>query len=179
MYYSRGNYEAFARPLKPEGVERKTAHIIGGGLAGLATAVFLIRDGQMSGKKITIYEETNILGGACDGIEDPQKKFIFRGGREMEDHFECLWDLFKSIPSIKDKKISVLDSFYWLNKTDPNSALVRSTKNRGSEIADDGKFHLSKKSIKELTKLFLIDEDSLEDKKINEVLGKKFFESNF
>jgi oleate hydratase len=56
---------------------------------------------------------------------------------------------------------------------------VRSTKNRGSEIADDGKFHLSKKSIKELTKLFLIDEDSLEDKKINEVLGKKFFESNF
>jgi oleate hydratase len=112
MYYSRGNYEAFARPLKPEGVERKTAHIIGGVLAGLATAVFLIRDGQMDGKKITVYEETDILGGACDGIEDPQKKFIFRGGREMEDHFECLWDLFKSIPSIKDKNITVLDSFY-------------------------------------------------------------------
>ena len=25
MYYSSGNYEAFARPRKPEGVESKTA----------------------------------------------------------------------------------------------------------------------------------------------------------
>ena len=26
MYYSSGNYEAFARPEKPEGVERKSAY---------------------------------------------------------------------------------------------------------------------------------------------------------
>ncbi|GHU26993.1 hypothetical protein FACS1894152_2790 [Bacilli bacterium] len=90
MYYSRGNYEAFASPIKPKGVDKKKAHIIGGGLAGLATAFFLIRDGQMDGKNITVYEETKILGGACDGIRDPRQQFIFRGGREMEDHFECL-----------------------------------------------------------------------------------------
>ena len=29
MYYSSGNYEAFARPRKPEGVDRKSAYIIG------------------------------------------------------------------------------------------------------------------------------------------------------
>ena len=29
MYYSSGNYEAFARPRKPEGVDNKSAHIIG------------------------------------------------------------------------------------------------------------------------------------------------------
>ena len=34
MYYSSGNYEAFARPEKPEGVERKSAYIVGSGLAG-------------------------------------------------------------------------------------------------------------------------------------------------
>ena len=28
MYYSSGNYEAFARPKKPEGVERKSAYIV-------------------------------------------------------------------------------------------------------------------------------------------------------
>ena len=33
MYYSSGNYEAFARPRKPEGVDRKSAYIIGSGLA--------------------------------------------------------------------------------------------------------------------------------------------------
>lgn len=45
MYYSSGNYEAFARPLKPEGIEDKAAWIVGSGLAGLSTAAFLIRDG--------------------------------------------------------------------------------------------------------------------------------------
>ena len=47
MYYSNGNYEAFARPKKPAGVDKKHAYIIGGGLAGLSAAVFLIRDAQM------------------------------------------------------------------------------------------------------------------------------------
>ena len=29
-----------------------------------------------------------------------------RGGREMENHFECLWDLFRSIPSLEvDKRV--------------------------------------------------------------------------
>ena len=34
MYYSNGNYEAFARPEKPEGVDRKSAYLVGGGLWG-------------------------------------------------------------------------------------------------------------------------------------------------
>ena len=29
MYYSSGNYEAFARPEKPEGVDHKSAYLIG------------------------------------------------------------------------------------------------------------------------------------------------------
>ncbi|MGC3161678.1 oleate hydratase, partial [Enterococcus faecalis] len=47
MRYTNGNYEAFARPRNPKGVDDKSAYIVGGRLAGLATAVFLIRDGQM------------------------------------------------------------------------------------------------------------------------------------
>lgn len=38
MYYSAGTYEAFARPEKPEGADRKSAYIIGTGLAGLSAA---------------------------------------------------------------------------------------------------------------------------------------------
>ena len=34
MYYSSGNYEAFAHPKKPEGVDHKSAYIIGSGLVG-------------------------------------------------------------------------------------------------------------------------------------------------
>ena len=34
MHYSSGNYEAFVRPRKPEGADRKTAWFVGSGLAG-------------------------------------------------------------------------------------------------------------------------------------------------
>ena len=44
MYYSNGNYEAFARPEMPVGVDNKSAYIVGSGLAGLAAACFLVRD---------------------------------------------------------------------------------------------------------------------------------------
>ena len=32
IYYSSGNYEAFARPEKPEGVDEKNAYLVGSGL---------------------------------------------------------------------------------------------------------------------------------------------------
>jgi oleate hydratase len=73
MYYSSGNYEAFARPRKPSGVDEKSAYLVGAGLASLAAAAFLIRDGQMDGSRITILEAAKLPGGALDGIEDPQK----------------------------------------------------------------------------------------------------------
>ena len=43
MYYSSGNYEAFATPKKPEGIENKSAYVVGTGLAGLAAACFSAR----------------------------------------------------------------------------------------------------------------------------------------
>lgn len=55
MYYASGNYEAFARPRKPEGVESKTAYIIGTGLAALTAACYLVRNGQMSGDRIHVW----------------------------------------------------------------------------------------------------------------------------
>ena len=131
--YTNGNYEAFARPEKPEGVDEKNAYIVGSGLASLAAACFLVRDGQMEGSHIHILEAMDIAGGACDGIYDSTRGYIMRGGREMENHFECLWDLFHSIPSIETPDVSVLDEYYWLNKHDPNYSLCRATVNRGED----------------------------------------------
>ena len=50
MYYSSGNYEAFARPKKPEGIDKKSAYIVGSGLAALTAACYLVRDAQMKGE---------------------------------------------------------------------------------------------------------------------------------
>ncbi|WP_137726243.1 oleate hydratase [Prescottella subtropica] len=179
MYYSSGNYEAFARPRKPEGVDDKTAWFVGAGLASLAGAAFMIRDGRMAGSNITVLERLRLPGGALDGIKEPEKGFVIRGGREMEDHFECLWDLFRSVPSIEVDDASVLDEFYWLNKDDPNYSLQRVTEKRGEDAHTDFEFDLSSKAQKDIMKIFLTPRSELEGKRIDEVFGKEFLESNF
>ncbi len=179
MYYSKGNYESLARPEKPQGVERKSAYLIGSGLASLAAAAFLIRDGQMDGKRIHILEKDPIAGGACDGYEYDNTGFVIRGGREVDNRYECLWDLFHSIPSLEEEGASVLDEFYWLNKHDPNSSLTRATVNRGEDAHTDGKFALSNEGMQEIMKLFFTPNEALYNKRISEIFSDEVLDSNF
>ncbi|MFC9662371.1 oleate hydratase [Nocardia sp. NPDC127606] len=179
MYYSSGNYEAFARPRKPEGVDGKSAWFVGAGLASLSGAAFLIRDGQLAADKITVLERLALPGGALDGIREPKKGFVIRGGREMENHFECLWDLYRSVPSMEIEGASVLDEFYWLNKDDPNFSLQRATVKRGQDAHTDGLFTLTDRAQKDIVKVFLATREQMENKRIDEVFGPDFLASNF
>lgn len=179
MYYSSGNYEAFAHPRKPKDADKKSAYIIGTGLAGLTAAFYLVRDGQISGDRIHVLEKIDIAGGSCDGRKDVTKGFYMRGGREMDNHFEVMWDVFKDVPSIETEGVTVLDEYYWLNKEDPNYSLCRASQNRGESAHTDGKFTLDKKSAMALSKLFITSEDELENKKISDVLPDEFWDTNF
>ena len=76
MYYSSGNYEAFARPKKPEGVDHKSAYIIGSGLGALAAACYLVRDGQMKGEMIHVLEK------------DPDAKLTLVGDGSLHDELQ-------------------------------------------------------------------------------------------
>ncbi len=179
MYYSSGNYEAFARPKKPSGADNKSAYIVGSGLAALAAACFLIRDGQVSGERIHILEKGNLPGGACDGYLYDDVGYVMRGGREMDNHFECMWDLFRSIPSIETPDVSVLDEYYWLNKADPNYSLMRATVDRGKDAHTDKKFNLSDKATMEIMRLFFTPDCELYDKKITDYFSDEVLSSNF
>lgn len=179
MYYSSGTYEAFAPPEKPEGVEKKSAYIIGTGLAGLTAAFYLVRDGQMPGNHIHLLEKLELAGGSCDGYKDVHKGFYMRGGREMDNHFEIMWDVFRDVPSIETPNVSVLDEYYWLNKHDPNYSLCRATVNKGEDAHTDKLFKLDKDSAMALSQLFITPEANLEDKKISDVLPESFWETNF
>ena len=179
MYYSSGNYEAFARPKKPVDVDKKSAYIVGSGLAALSAACFLVRDGQMKGKNIHILEKDTIPGGACDGYLYDGLGYVMRGGREMDNHFECMWDLFHSIPSIETEGVSVLDEYYWLNKEDPNYSLMRATMNRGEDAHTDRKFSISDKGAMEIMKLFFTPDEDLYDKKITDYFSDEVLNSNF
>ena len=179
MYYSSGNYEAFSIPKKPEGVDAKSAYLIGSGLAALSAACFLVRDGQMKGEHVHILEKDPIPGGACDGYKYQDIGYVMRGGREMDNHFECMWDLFRSIPSIEDENYTVLDEYYWLNKADPNYSLCRATVNRGQDAHTDGKFGLSDKGAMEILQLFMTPDEKLYDKKITDFFDDEVLNTNF
>ena len=179
MYYSSGNYEAFARPQKPQGVDEKSAYLIGSGLAALAAACYLVRDGQMAGERIHILEKDPIPGGACDGYQYTDIGYVMRGGREMDNHFECMWDLFRSIPSIETEGVSVLDEYYWLNKADPNYSLCRATEKQGQDAHTDKKFGLSDKAAMEIMKLFFTPDEELYNKRIDEIFDHEVLDSNF
>lgn len=179
MYYSSGNYEAFARPVKPEGVDSKSAYIIGSGLAALTAACYLVRDGQMKGEHIHVLEKDALPGGACDGYKFENVGYVMRGGREMDNHFEVMWDLFRSIPSIETEDTSVLDEYYWLNKADPNYSLCRATVNHGEDAQTDGKFDISDQGAMEIMKLFFTPDEALADKRITDVFDSEVLKSNF
>ena len=179
MYYSAGNYEAFATPQKPANVDGKSAYIVGSGLAALSAACYLVRDAQMKGEHVHILEKDPIPGGACDGYHYENLGYVMRGGREMDNHFECMWDLFRSIPSIEDENHTVLDEYYWLNKADPNYSLCRATRNRGEDAHTDGKFGLSDKAAMEIMRLFMTPDEGLYDKKITDFFDDEVLNSNF
>jgi oleate hydratase len=179
MYYSSGNYEAFARPVKPEGVDHKSAYIVGSGLGALAAACFLVRDGQMKSEHVHVLEKDPIPGGACDGYLYENLGYVMRGGREMDNHFECMWDLFRSIPSIETEGVSVLDEYYWLNKKDPNYSLMRATVNCGEDAHTDKKFGLSDKGAMEIMHLFFTPDEELYDKRIDQYFSEEVLNSNF
>ena len=49
------------------GEEAPKAYLVGGGIASMAAAAFLIHDGDVLGRDITILEESDVIGGSLDG----------------------------------------------------------------------------------------------------------------
>lgn len=132
----------------------------------------------MDGQRIHIFEELPLSGGSLDGVKRPDIGFVTRGGREMENHFECMWDMYRSIPSLEVPDASYLDEFYWLDKDDPNSSNCRLIHKQGNRLESDGDFTLGTHS-KELVKLVMETEESLGAKTIEEVFSKEFLKVIF
>jgi oleate hydratase len=171
-----GNYQK-NHPRKPSGIENKKAYLVGGGIGSLAAAYYLITDGHMKGENITILEMKDIAGGALDGAGNAEEGYVIRGGREMEAHYECTWDMFSQIPSIKNPELSVLDEFRVINQFDPNESVCRVLHNQG-ERADSSTLGLSEKHVKQISKLFLATEKDLGRLTVEQFFDPSFLETN-
>lgn len=113
-----------------------------------------------------------------DGEGMAEKGYTARGGREIEEHFECFMELYSFIPSLTDKNKSVLDEFRQFNIEEPIESHCRLVQNQGKK-ADFSSLGLSKKNAMELAKLHMLTEEALGATTIGEYFEPSFFETNF
>ncbi len=152
-------------------------YLVGGGIASLASATYLIKDAGVSGENIHILEQDEILGGALDGAGDPEKGYIIRGGRMHEEHFVCYWDLLSNIPSYDDPNVSVKDESFEFSSRFVAHAQARLLKD-GKKM-DLTSFGLSLKDQADLMRLTFASEKSLNNIRIDEWFKTEFFETNY
>ncbi|WP_414040126.1 oleate hydratase [Acidithiobacillus sp. M4-SHS-6] len=173
-----GVYE-LSRPLPTEGIDKRKAYIIGSGIAGLAAAFYLIRDGHMPGQNITVLESLGVEGGSLDGAGNPTDGYIVRGGREMCWNYDNFWSMFQEVPAFElPKGFSVLDEYRLVNDADPNYSKARFMHKQG-QIKDFSTFGLTKSQQWELVRLLLKRKDELDGITIEEYFSKGFLQTNF
>ena len=161
-----------------DGRGKTKAYLVGGGIASLASAAYLIRDGGVSGTNIYIFEETGVIGGSLDGGGSPEHNYVIRGGRMFtEEAYTCMFDLLSFIPSLTAPGKSVKDEIYEFNarvKSHSRARLVRS----GQKI-DASVIGLSNKDRVDLIAIMATSEGSLGAKRIEDVFEPSFFKTNF
>ena len=157
----------------------KKAYLVGGGIGSLSAAAFMIRDGGMEGKNITIYESLPILGGSLDAAGDAENGYTMRGGRMLTtDNYECTWDLFKTIPTLTDPSKTVYEEIIEFNKrvkADSKARLV----DKNGHIVDVSTMGFTMKDRLEIAKLAEASEETLGDSIITDWLSPEFFTNNF
>lgn len=159
----------------------KQAYFVGGGLASLAGATYLIRDCGFNGENIHIIESMPILGGSNDGIGNPEKGFVCRGGRMVnEETYENFWELFSSIPSIYRDGKSVSEEILEFDHNHPTNAKARLI-NKNGIIQNVKSMGFNSKDRLTLLKLMVTNEDKLDNLSIEDWFKNTphFFETNF
>ena len=153
------------------------AHIVGGGFGGLAAAALLIRNAEMSGADITIYEADELLGGgfflggnAASGYNLP--------GSVFDKEFRCTFDLLKSIPSARNPAISVTEDFFDFNDKEPYQDKGHIF-DRNGQIVHGPRFGLSLRDGLCLARVVLTPEALLDGRRIEEFFSKEFFATEF
>jgi oleate hydratase len=162
---------------KPKGIDERKAFIIGGGIAGLAAAAFLIEDGHMPAQNITVYEQLKEIGGSMDACGNAKLGYVSRGERELEPYMECLWYLFGMVPSLEEPGRTVLDETRECNKILPIHAKTRLLENNGQK-RDISTLALTKQDMEDMAKMTITPESAIENVTIEQWFKPSYFRSN-
>lgn len=158
----------------PEGIEKRKAFIIGGGIAGLSAAVYLVDDIHMPGQNITILEASKDIGGSMDGY-GTEEGYLCRGERELEPNMECLWDICSRVPSLRNPGRTILDDVWDFNYEYPLHTDYRLVVEGKSIPCHD--FSMDDECLEAMMYILFCDEKELEGKSIEDVFPKSFFKT--
>lgn len=163
-------------------MERQAAmakhYMVGGGIASLAAAVLLARDGGVTGDRIVILEHGDVTGGSLDGAGDTEAGYLTRGGRMFEPNFVCTLNLLGAIPSPDDPTITVRDDILAFNRMVPGWAECRLVRH-GGKAGDQLRLGLRATDVFCLNRLLLTPESWLEGRSIKSWFAPTFFDTNF
>ncbi|WP_346928738.1 oleate hydratase [Clostridium sp.] len=158
----------------------KQVYFVGGGLASLAGAAYLVRDCNFKGEDIHIIEGMRVLKGN-DGIGNVQNGFVCRGGRMLnEETYENFWELFSTIPSLDMPGKSVTEEILNFDHLHPTHAQARLVDKYGV-IQDVKSMGFNNEDRMALGKLMVTPEESLDDMTIEQWFSHTphFFQTNF
>ena len=152
------------------------AYLIGGGIASLAAAVYLIRDGQVPGRNIHLLAETDFAG-SLDASGNAEQGYSMRGSRMYGAAYVHSYDLLREIPSLDEPAKSVLEDTLEFFQAKPWGAKARLVSD--GEIVDLSSLGFSDRDRVDLMRLMLFPEDALGRKRIDECFEAHFFQTNF
>jgi oleate hydratase len=163
----------------PQGGRESTkAYLVGSGIASLAAAAYLIRDGGLLGKNITVFEEGGTAGGSLDGEGAAERGYVIRGGRMFTyEAYTCLFDLLSFIPSLSNPEKSVSDEVYAFNDEIKGHSRARLLR-KGKKL-DVSSLGLSNRDRLELIELMAAPESMLGARRIQDHFNPSFFKTNF
>jgi oleate hydratase len=164
--------------IRSESADRSATkvYLVGGGIASLAAAAFMIRDGDVLGHNIIILEELDKIGGSLDGSGSPQNGYVLRGGRMLESKYLCTYELFSSIPTLDESRTVTQEIFEW-NETMKTSSKSRLVRDGRRQTAPE--FGLSESQILTIERLALEPEGMLGRSSIADQFDPTFFKTNF
>ncbi|RDZ34100.1 MULTISPECIES: oleate hydratase [unclassified Haloferax] len=157
----------------------RDAYFVGGGIASLAGAAFLLRDTEIPGENVHVLEKRQVFGGALDGRGTPEEGYVLPGGRMFNfPTYECTWNLFRSIPSLEDPDTTIkgeMDEFNEKHETYAEARLVGADQ----EILDVSSYGFETQHRLSLLRLLLTPEERLGETRIEEWFDETFFDTTF
>lgn len=173
----------------PSDPDAPNVWLVGGGIASLAAAVFLIDDAHVPGDRIHILEASSKPGGSMATLTKPSWETGYRVSaiRKMSLTYTCLYGMLEKVPAETEGE-TLADKMNRFNEARKKlgasgTRLVRQAFDEEGketpEAVDVSTMGLSVKNQCDLMRVVLETEEELEGLEIQALFAPDFFETNF